>query len=105
MKEQPEARKPGPMNLPGPFGELKRVSSPHTVETLAKFTGGRVDSVLRKRGLEDSIERVGSDLHMQYLLSFTPATSGIAAFHEIRVEVKARQELRVRTRAGYWSLP
>jgi len=93
------------MNLAVLFSELKRVSNPHTAETLARYTGGEVASILRKQTLEGVLARVGEQLHMQYLLSFTPAVSTSPSFHRIHVEVKDRPELIVRTRAGYWSVP
>jgi hypothetical protein len=93
------------MNLALLFSELKRVSNPHTGATFARYTGGQVASILRKQGLEEILARVGEELHMQYLLSFTPTPPTTASFHSIHVEVKDRPELAVRTRAGYWSAP
>jgi hypothetical protein len=57
---------------------------------------------LRKEGLEKALERIGNDLHTQYLLSFQPDVNAAPGFHKIRVEVKGRPDLVVRTRAGYW---
>ena len=46
----------------------------------------------------------GEEVHRQYLLSFEPKGSEPGAFHTIRVAVKDRPELRVKTRQGYWAL-
>jgi hypothetical protein len=37
-------------------------------------------------------------------VSFQPPPATEAGFHTIRVVVKGRPELNVRTRAGYWSV-
>ncbi len=86
-------------------GELKRATSPRASNMLAGYTGGVADGVLRKRGLEDALERIGRDLHTQYVGTFTPPASAGLSFHTIRVEVRNRPGLVVRTRAGYWSIP
>jgi hypothetical protein len=56
---------------------------------------------LTKDGLEKTMERIGEDLHNQYLVSFQPE-DGPVGFHGIRMEVKRRPDLVVRARAGYW---
>jgi len=48
---------------------------------------------------------VGEEVHRQYILSFEPrgaAPSEPGTFHAIRVVVKNRPELHVKTREGYW---
>ncbi len=60
------------------------------------------DRVLKQRGLEEAVSRIGEELHSQYSLSFTPRAEQKAEFHQIRVEVRNRPELSARTRPGYW---
>jgi hypothetical protein len=55
----------------------------------AKYTGGRRVSFLKQKGLEQVVEDLG-------------VPSETATFHQVRVEVRNRPELVVRTRAGYW---
>jgi hypothetical protein len=44
-------------------------------------------------------------VHRQYILSFQPQGGQPDGFHAIRVTVKDRPDLRVKTREGYWALP
>ena len=60
---------------------------------------------LKKSALEGTIQRIAEEVHRQYVVSFTPPTGSSGEFHSIRVAVKNRPELAVRTRAGYWALP
>ena len=53
-------------------------------------------------GLERVIEKVGGDLHSQYLLSFQPDSPKVRDYHEITVHVR-RAGVVVRARPGYWA--
>jgi VWFA-related protein len=102
--DRPAPYDPGPG---GPFyalGELIRLHQPDLSDVFTKTTGGRTLSFLKKNALEQAIQLVGAEVHRQYLLSFEPKGGGPAQYHAIRVEVKNRPELQVRTRAGYWAL-
>ena len=90
------------MNLLAIFVEMKRLAQTDLAEAFARSSGGMVTTFLRKEGLEKALENIGADLHDQYLLSFQPDANAAAGFHSIRVEVKGRPELVVRTRPGYW---
>jgi hypothetical protein len=65
------------------------------------YTGGREYSFFKQRGLEDAISDIGSELHNQYLLTYSPNNQDEAGFHEIRVFVD-KPGLKIRTRDGYW---
>jgi hypothetical protein len=54
--------------------------------------------------LEQAIQLVGEEVHRQYILSFEPKGGEPGKFHAIRVAVKNRPELQVKTREGYWAL-
>jgi len=89
----------------GIFGiavELARLAQTDLTEAFAKSSGGMSAGFLKKAGLEKALERIGADLHNQYLISFQPEEGAAPGFHTIRVEVKGRPELLVRARAGYW---
>jgi len=94
----------GPMNLLAIFGELKRMATPDIPSALAKLTGGAVADFVRRQALEEALQRVGADLHQQYLISFPMRREQSGAFHTLRVHVKNRPELIVRTRAGYFEI-
>jgi len=84
------------------LGELLRLSKPDLSDLFTRTTGGRSLNFLKKSGLEETIQFVGEEVHRQYILSFSPKPDGSGAFHRIRVEVKDRPDLRVKTRDGYW---
>ena len=92
----------GGVNLLAIFTEIARMGKENAAEAFSKYTGGRHLSFLKQRGLEEAVTRIGEELHSQYFLSFTPPAEKKSEFHEIRVEVRGRPELAVRTRPGYW---
>ncbi len=87
------------------IGELVRLQQPDLSDLFTKTTGGRSLNFLKKNALEQAIQLVGDEVHRQYLLSYEPRGGEPGRFHSIRVVVKNRPELQVRTRAGYWALP
>ncbi len=103
---------PDKTGVPGDFGpgggiyaigELIRLRQPDLSNLFTRTTGGRALSFLKKNALEQTIQLVGEEVHRQYILSFEPKGSESGTFHQLRVLVKNRPELQVRTREGYWS--
>ena len=99
---------PVPPDLgPGGFmyglGELIRLHQPDLSNLFTKTTGGRTLTFLKKSALEQAIQLVGEEVHRQYILNFQPKGGEPGEFHAIRVVVKSRPELHVRTREGYWA--
>ncbi len=95
----------GPGGLIYGLGELFRLSKPDLPLLFTNTTGGRTLGFLKKNALEQAIQLVGEEVHRQYILSFEPKSGEAGKFHAIRVTVKHRPELQVRTREGYWALP
>ncbi len=95
----------GPGGLMYGIGELFRLHQPDLSRLFTNSTGGRALGFLKKNALEQAIQLVGEEVHRQYILSFEPKGGEPGTFHAIRVEVKNRPELRVKTREGYWVLP
>jgi hypothetical protein len=91
------------MNLGALFGAMMKAAQPNFGEVLARSTGGKQSGFATKSGLDKVLEDIGRDIHGQYLLSFQPAPSEHAGFHQLRVEVKSRNNLTVRTRPVYWN--
>jgi len=89
------------VDLLGGFDELIRLGKTNTVEVLTKTTGGLAFPFTRLAGLEQAIQKLGADLHSQYLLSFTP-DDATRSYHRLEVRVKDTA-LHVRARPGYWS--
>lgn len=92
----------GGPNLAAVFGELAKSN---VADAFTKYTGGRRVSFLKQKGLEHLIESLGEEIHNQYLISFSPPPADAAEFHQIRVMVRNRPDVMVRTRAGYWPVP
>jgi VWFA-related protein len=82
--------------------EAVRLADTDLAAAFAQACGGTAAAFLTKDGLEKTLNRIGEDLHNQYMISFQPDANAPPGFHEIRVEVKDRPDLTVRTRAGYW---
>jgi VWFA-related protein len=115
IKVQKCALCPAPDDTPvppdlGPGGylygiqELIRLHQPDLSDLFTKTTGGRSLNFLKKSALEQAIQLVGEEVHRQYILSFEPKGGVAGSFHAIRVTVKNRPNLRVKTREGYWVL-
>lgn len=90
------------IDLLGGMGELGRLGKSKTTDVLTARTGGISMSFTRLKGLENAIEKLGAELHSQYLLSFTPQPDA-PGFHRIEVRVPGRAGLRIRARPGYWT--
>ena len=92
----------GPGGLLYGLGELSRLGQPDLAGLFTKTTGGRTMGFLKKNALEEAIQLVSEEVHRQYILSFEPKGGEPGTFHTIRVAVKNRPKLQVKTREGYW---
>ena len=100
---EPILRDPAPGSLLSVIPELKHDLQGDCAEELTRVTGGRVLNFLRKDSLEEAVQAIGGEVHRQYIVSFQPSKGEPGQYHAIRIEVKNRPELLVRTRAGYWA--
>ena len=73
----------------------------HQLELAAAATGGVHYRAIRDRAVRSALDRIGSELHAQYVLSYRPSSEQTAGFHEIKVTV-TRPDVTVRTRPGYF---
>ncbi|MEO8100764.1 MAG: VWA domain-containing protein [Acidobacteriota bacterium] len=83
------------------FALVKGIFIPNSIEVYTKFSGGLEENFVSLGGLEDALQKMGEELHSQYLLTFAP-TSQEGGYHELTVRVKVRANLDVRARYGYW---
>jgi VWFA-related protein len=83
------------------FKSTKSIFVDNPVEVFARGTGGTEFSFSKQKGLEEAIEKIGEEIHSQYLISYNPNNKDEGGFHEISVEVD-RRDVKVRTRPGYW---
>jgi VWFA-related protein len=72
----------------------------HQLEVATAATGGVHYRALREATMRDALDRIGGELHSQYIVSYTPAGE-VEGFHAIRIEV-TRPGSVVRTRPGYF---
>lgn len=87
----------------GGLGELARLGQADAANALTGGTGGARFSFARQKGLEEAIEKLGAELHSQYVLSFTPVEPE-PGYHKLEVQVKGRPNSVVRARPAYWSM-
>ena len=86
----------------GGIGELARLGKANTAEALTKSTGGTTFPFTRQKALEEAIEKLGAELHTQYVVSFVPEASA-PGYHTLEVRLVRPGEFRIRARPGYWS--
>jgi|HubBroStandDraft_1064217.scaffolds.fasta_scaffold01075_9 VWFA-related protein len=84
------------------FKDAKAIFKQNPSEVFTKGTGGEQFGFMRQRGLEDAIERLGADLHSQYMITYNPNNKDEAGFHTISVIIAGRKDVKTRTRPGYY---
>ncbi len=87
--------------LPPIYNGIKDLFKKTPAEALSQFTGGRMYSFAKERGLETAVSDIGAELNSQYLLSYAPNNSNEPGFHTITVRVNRPAEVYVRP--GYWT--
>ena len=83
------------------FIATKAIFVSNPLEVYTTYTGGREYNFKTQRELERAVSAIGTELHSQYLLTYTPNNQEEAGFHDIVVQV-ARPGFTVRTRDGYY---
>lgn len=73
----------------------------NSLEGYAGFTGGVYYSHWSKTTLQDQLNRICSEVHTQYELTYIPNTLSQSGFHRIQIRIE-KPGLRVRARAGYF---
>ena len=84
------------------IGELARLGKTNTSEALAVATGGTTFPFTRQKGLETAIEKLGAELHTQYVLSFAPDKVE-PGYHHLEVRIARKSDFHIRARPGYWA--
>jgi VWFA-related protein len=84
------------------FRDAKAIFKQNPSEVFTRGTGGEQFGFMRQRGLEQAIERLGGDLHSQYMISYNPNNKEAGGFHQISVQVAGVKDVKVRTRPGYF---
>jgi len=84
------------------FKDVKAVFVDNPAEKMTKATGGQEFSFFKQRGLEEAISKVGSELHSQYVVTYSPNNKEEGGWHDIKVTLPGRPEVKTRYRPGYW---
>ncbi|MGD0906150.1 MAG: VWA domain-containing protein [Candidatus Acidiferrales bacterium] len=74
----------------------------HQLEIAAASTGGVHYRALNDRTIESAIDKIGGEIHAQYIMSYSPTTESSSGFHKIDVTV-VRPGAAVRARSGYFT--
>jgi VWFA-related protein len=74
------------------------------LKVYAAGTGADHINVYREKGIEDAVQKIGKELHSQYLITYNPDNLRASEFHAIDVKV-ARLGVKVRARPGYFYVP
>jgi VWFA-related protein len=73
----------------------------HQLEVAAAATGGIHYRTLRDSEVRRALDKIGGELHAQYILSYSPSSNWAAGFHKITVTV-SRPGVSIRARPGYY---
>jgi VWFA-related protein len=73
----------------------------HALEVAAAATGGIHYGAVRAATLGDALDKIGGELHAQYIIGYRPNSERAPGFHAIKVTV-SRPGIRVRARPGYY---
>jgi VWFA-related protein len=77
--------------------------SNHQLAVAAASTGGAHYRAFHEETIRKALDRIGGELHVQYVLGYAPSADPDAGFNEIRVVV-ARPNVAVRARPGYFGV-
>jgi VWFA-related protein len=99
-----------PEDLPPPsdpnyltiFTELARLGKTNAIHALTTATGGSDFPFLKERGIENAIEKLGVEVHSQYVLSFSVPPDATGS-HKIDVSVPENPGILIRARQSYWA--
>jgi VWFA-related protein len=85
------------------YTDAKGIFIKNPVKIFTQGTGGEQTTFVKQRGLEDAIEKIGAQIHSQYLISYRPRQETLleGGFHEIAVRVDYPRAV-AKTRPGYW---
>ena len=87
------------------YHDAKAIFKRNPVEIFTNGTGGSQFSYYRRNGLEEAIQRIGEQLHSEYLVSYSPNNRLEGGFHRISVYVNSPLARRIQVRPGYWLAP
>ena len=84
------------------YKDAKAIFQSNPVEVFTKGTGGTEFGFHTQRTLEVALEKVGEELHSQYLLTYSPNNKDEGGFHEIKIGIAGHPDYKVYAWLGYW---
>ena len=76
----------------------------HDLEVATAATGGIHYRAIHASTVEGAVDKIGGELHAQYIISYRPNAERTPGFHSVTVTV-SRPDILVRTRPGYYVAP
>ena len=88
----------------GGNANIRALAAERRMQDIALQTGGAVYSPIDERELDQAFNQISAELSQQYILSYYPENESDrrGEFRTISLSVKQKQNLRVRTRKGYY---
>ena len=88
----------------GGNANIRQLSAERRMIEIANQTGGKVYSPIDEKELDEAFRQISAELSQQYILSYYPEneSENRGAFREISLSVKAKPNVDVRTRKGYY---
>ncbi len=88
----------------GGNANIRALAAERRMMEITQQTGGAVYSPIDENELKDAFDRISAELSQQYILSYYPEneTDKRSEFREISVTVKAKPNVSLRTRKGYY---
>ena len=80
---------------------IKKTIFSKPMKAYTEGTGSEHINTFTEHGFEQAIQRMGQDLHSQYLISYSPNNLRGSEFHNITVRL-TRPGMKVRARPGYY---
>lgn len=83
---------------------IRQLAAERRMIEIANQTGGKVYSPIDEKELDEAFRQISAELSQQYILSYYPENDKEfrGAFREISLSVKAKPNVDVRTRKGYY---
>ena len=83
------------------YTDVKGIFVANPAEKFADLTGGTQFSFIKQKGLEEAVQKISTEIHSQYLISYNPSNKEEPGFHTIDVGVEGTKYI-CRSRPGYW---
>ena len=101
---EPLSAEPPPnWELPPAVQMLANALRSNAASQLARLSGGKYINFRTQRGFEQGLQRIASQIHDYYVLSFKPSAGPGMSLHTLRVRVAGYPDAVIQTRRSYWS--